>query len=345
MKLGGLLRSVVGLAVGLFIGLMLAYTAGESPLRVFEVIFHSAFGSVSDFGLTLFYATPLIFTGLSVAVVFHAGMFNIGAEGQLNLAALATAAAATAVPGLPPVIAPIFALACGCAAGAFWGWLPGWLRTRRGSHEVINTIMLNFVAATIVSWAVTSFLQNPEVQNPETRVVPPAYFLRNWDPMAHWFGESPVSLAFPVAVLVAIAVWVFLWRTPWGFELRACGSAEDAADTAGIDVAKTRQWAFALAGALAGMVALGEVLGSAGRFRLGFSPDYGFIGIAVALLARNNPIGIIFSALLFGALHKGAADLDIETEFVTRDLALVIQALVIFCVTIATAWKSRGRKA
>jgi simple sugar transport system permease protein len=150
-----------------------------------------------------------------------------------------------------------------------------------------------------------------------------------------------VSLAFPIAVLVALATWVFLWRTPWGFELRACGSNEDAADTAGIDVARTRQWAMALSGALAGMVALGEVLGSAGRFRLGFSPDYGFIGIAVALLARNNPIAIIFSALLFGALHKGAADLDIETDHVTRDLSLVIQALVIFGVSLAGAWKGR----
>ncbi len=341
----GLIRSLLGLAVGLCLGLLLAYAAGESPWRVFAVIVHSAFGSRNDFGLTLFYATPLIFTGLSVAVAFHAGMFNIGAEGQLNLAALVTAAAALAVPSLPVWLAPFFALACGCAAGAFWGWIPGWLRTRRGSHEVINTIMLNFISATLVSWAVTGYLQNPEVQNPETRSVPPAYFLRHWDPVSQLFGDAPVSLAFPAAVLTALAVWVFLWRTPWGFELRACGSNEDAADTAGIDVARTRQWAFTLAGALAGMVALAEVLGGAGRFRLGFSPDYGFIGIAVALLARNNPLGVIFSALLFGALHKGAADLDIETEFVTRDLALVIQALVIFCVSIATAWRSRRRLA
>ncbi|MGZ3737273.1 MAG: ABC transporter permease, partial [Bdellovibrionota bacterium] len=195
-----------------------------------------------------------------------------------------------------------------------------------------------------VSWAITGFLQNPEVQNPETHVVGDNYFLRHIDPVARLFGDAPVSLAFPVAVLAAIAVWIFLWRTPWGFELRACGSNEDAAETAGINVARTRQWAMALAGALAGCVALGEVLGSAGRYRLGFSPDYGFIGIAVALLAGNNPIGIIFSALLFGALHKGAADLDIETEHVTRDLSLVIQALVIFGVSLAGAWRGRGKR-
>lgn len=339
-----LLRALLGLAIGLALGLLLAYAEGDNPVHVLNVIVKSAFGSVYDFGITLFYATPLIFTGLSVAVVFHAGLFNIGAEGQLNLAALGTAAAALAFPWLPSWLAPFFALACGCAVGAFWGWIPGWLRTRRGSHEVINTIMLNFVAAAITSWVVTGFLQNPESQNPETRVIAPAYFLRSWDPVARLFGDAPVSLAFPVAVLVALGVWVFLWRTPFGFELRACGANEDAAETAGIDVARTRQWAFALAGALAGCVALGEVLGSSGRFRLGFSPDYGFIGIAVALLARNNPIGIIFSALLFGALHKGAADLDIETEHVTRDLSLVIQALVILCVSVASGWNRRGRK-
>ena len=339
-----ILRSLLGLAIGLGLGLLLAYAEGDSPAHVLAVIGKSAFGSPFDFGTTLYYATPLIFTGLSVAVAFHAGLFNIGAEGQLNLATLFTAWAALLVPGMPRVLAPFFALFCGCAVGAFWGWIPGWLRTRRGSHEVINTIMLNFVSAAIVSWLVTAHLQNPEVQNPETRVVGDAYFLRHWDPIARFFGDAPASLAFPVAVLTAIAVWIFLWRTPWGFELRACGSNEHAADTAGINVARTRQGAMALAGGLAGMVALGEVLGSTGRFRLGFSPDFGFIGIAVALLARNHPIGIIFSALLFGALHKGAADLDIETEHVTRDLSLVIQALVILGVSLAGAWKGKGGK-
>lgn len=344
MKLASFLRPLIGLVIGLSLGLMLAFLSGDSPLHVFQVILKSAFGSKYDIGLTLFYATPLIFTGLSVAVAFHAGLFNIGAEGQLNVAALITAFAAIMVPGLPAWLAPFFALGCGVAAGAVWGWIPGWLRARRGSHEVINTIMLNFVAAALVSWAVTAYMQNPEVQSPETVMVPDPYFVRLWDPIAAYFGDPPVSLAFPVAVLVAIAVWAFLWRTPWGFELRACGANEDAAATSGINVARTRQWAFALAGGLAGMVALGEVLGGAGRFRLGFSPDYGFIGIAVALLARSHPIGIIFSGLLFGALHKGAADLDIETNHVTRDLSLVIQALVILCVSLAGAWRFRRRR-
>lgn len=341
MKPEKLLRPAIGLLIGLWLGLALAWVQGDSPLHVFQVIVQSAFGSRYDLGLTLFYATPLIFTGLSVAVAFHAGLFNIGAEGQLALGSLAATYAALMLPGLPPVLAPLFALFMGIGAGAVWGWIPGWLRARRGSHEVINTIMLNFLAAAIVSWAVTAHLQNPETQNPETHVVPGAYFLRSWDPVAAFFGDPPVSLAFPVAVLTALLVWAFLWRTPWGYELRACGTNEHAASTSGISVARTRQWAMALSGGLAGMVALAEVLGGVGRFRLGFSPDYGFIGIAVALLARNHPVGIIFSALLFGALHKGAADLDIETNHVTRDLSLVIQALVILFVSLAGSFRLR----
>lgn len=336
--------SILGMLIGLALGLLLAYFAGENPWTVLKIIATSAFGSRYDIGVTLYYTTPLIFAGLSVAMAFHAGLFNIGAEGQLNIAAMAAGAAGVLVPGLPPALAPLFAMLCALSMGALWGWIPGWLRTRRGSHEVINTIMLNFISAALVSWVVTSLLQDPESQSPEMRPVYPEYFIRTWDPVTQFFGDSPVSLAFPVAVFTAIAVWIFLKFTPWGYEIRACGENEDAAAYGGINVARTRQLAFALAGALAGMVALGEVLGGAGKFRLGFSPDYGFIGIAVALLARSHPLAILVSALLFGALHKGAADLDIETDNVTRDLSMVIQAFVILSVSIASMWKGKARK-
>lgn len=341
----GILRSVIGLGIGLFLGLLLSYAAGETPVNVFLIMVKSAFGSWYDFGVTLYYSTPLIFTGLSVAIAFHAGLFNIGAEGQLTIGALAAAAAGMLVPNLPPVVAPLFAIACALAAGGLWGFIPGWLRTRRGSHEVINTIMLNFVAAAVASWLITTKLQNPAAQSPETAPVGANYFFRTWDPLARWFGEdAPVSLAFPLAVLTGVALWIFLWRTPRGYEIRACGENEEAAALSGINVARCRQIAMAMAGALAGLVAVGEVLGGVGKMRLGFSPDYGFMGIAVALLARNHPLGILLTGFLFGALHKGAGDLDIETEFVTRDLSLVIQALVILCVSVAMSYRGRWRK-
>lgn len=335
--------ALAGLAIGLCIGILLAGLAGENPLNILSIIYKSAFGSRYDLGVTLYYATPLIFTGLSVAMAFHSGLFNIGAEGQLNLAALAVAVLGSTLhlPFVPAMIASFLVAAC---AGGLWAWIPGWLKTRRGSHEVINTIMMNFVSAALVSWLVTKYFQNPGAQSPETTPIFESYNLRSWDPVAKFFGDAPVSIILILAIVIAIAVWIFLWKTKMGFELRAVGENENAARIAGIDIAKTRQWAMALSGALAGFVALAEILGNAGRFRMGFSPDFGFVGIAVALLARNNPIGILFSAFLFAALHKGAADLDIETEFVTRDLSLVIQALVILSVSVFSSlkvWRAR----
>jgi simple sugar transport system permease protein len=209
---------------------------------------------------------------------------------------------------------------------------------------VINTIMLNFVAAALCSWAITAHFQNPQSQNPETAPVAPAYFIRAWDPVARYFGDAPASSAFLFAVLSAIGLWIFLWRTPRGFEIRACGENEVAAARAGINVAKARQLAMGLAGALAGLVAVGEVLGAVGKMRLGFSPEFGFMGIAVALLARNNPLGIVLTGFLFGALHKGAGDLDIDTEWVTRDLSSIIQAFVILGVSVAVSWRANRRR-
>lgn len=339
-----LLLSLAGFFLGISIGLIFAYVAGENPMSILSILFKSAFGSRYDFGITLYYSTPLIFTGLAVAVAFHAGLFNIGAEGQLNLATLALAVAGVHFAWVPIWLAPFFSIFVAVFVGALWGWFPGWLKARRGGHEVINTIMLNFVSAALVSWLLTKFFQNPTSQNPETAQVLPAFRMRSWDPVARFFVDSPVSIAFLLAVAAAIILWIFLWRTRLGFEIRSVGGNEVAAKFAGVNVARTQQIAMALSGALAGMVAFGEILGNAERFRLGFSPEFGFLGIAVALLARNHPLGIIFSAFLFAALHKGAADLDIETEFVTRDLSLVIQASIIFSVAIFSALSMKRRK-
>jgi simple sugar transport system permease protein len=236
----------------------------------------------------------------------------------------------------------VLATAAAIAAGTLWGAIPGWLRARRGSHEVINTIMLNFIAAGLASYITLYWLKNPDSQNPETRPIGAGYLIRQFS----IFGGAPVSAALPLAILSAFLVWLLLWRTALGFELRAVGQSESAARAAGINTAKIRIVALSLAGGLAGLVGVAEVLGNAGKFRMGFSPEYGFLGIAVALLGRNQPVGVIFAALLFGALHKGAADLDLETEHVTRELSLVLQALVILSVSAEGLWtwmKTKGR--
>jgi simple sugar transport system permease protein len=290
--------------------------------------------------MTLFYATPLIFTGLSVAVAYHAGLFNIGAEGQLTLGALAAAAVGAVWPRLWSPLAPVLAGLAAILAGTLWGAIPGWLRARRGSHEVINTIMLNFVAAGLASYVALYVLKNPNSQNPETRPIGAGYLIHKFS----IFGGAPVSLALPLALLAAILVWVFLWRSVLGFELRAVGHSESAARAAGIDPGRIRIIAMCLAGGLAGLVGVGEVLGYAGKFKVGFSPEYGFIGIAVALLGRNQPAGVVAAALLFGALHKGAAALDLETERVTQELSLVLQALIILSVSAEGLWSWLKRR-
>jgi len=324
----------------LALGLSVTWIAGENPWHVLSILAKSAFGSGYDFGMSLFYATPLVFTGLSVAFAFHAGLFNIGAEGQLTLGALAAAAIGALLPGAPWPLAPAIAVAAALMAGTLWGAIPGWLRARRGSHEVINTIMMNFIAAGLASYIALYLLKNPDSQNPETRPIGAAYRLGLWSV----FGGAPVSAALPLAIVVAGVVWLVLWRTTLGFEIRAVGQSESAARAAGIDAAKIRITALSVAGGLAGLVGVGEVLGNAGKFKVGFSPEYGFMGIAVALLGRNHPVGVVFAALLFGALHKGTADLDLETEHVTRELSLVLQALIIISVSAEGLWTWLERK-
>jgi simple sugar transport system permease protein len=318
--------------------------AKENPLHVLRILLQSSFGSVYDLGTTIFYTTPLIFTALSVSIAFRAGLFNIGAEGQLLLGSLAAAATGILFPNVPYPFAPALAVLAAMAAGGIWGFIPGWLRARRGSHEVIVSIMMNFIAKGLASYVTLYLLFNPESQNPETRPVAPPYFIRPHDPVARFFGDAPASSAFVVAIALALALWWFFQRSVRGYEMRAVGANEHAARAGGVDVAKSRILAMTLAGMAAGLVALPEVLGNAGRFRLEFSADYGFMGIAVALLARNHPIGIIFGAFLFGALHKGTADLDLETERVSRDLSLVIQAVVIFSVSASAHWEKLMKK-
>jgi ABC-type uncharacterized transport system permease subunit len=337
-------KTFAGFFLGLIVALSLTLLAGENPFHIGGILFKSAFGSVYDLGLTLFYTTPLIFCGLSVAIAFHAGLFNIGAEGQLTMATITAAAVGVLLPNLPFPLAPLIALIAALLMGAFWGFIAGWLRAMRGSHEVIVTIMLNFIAAGLSSWFALHVIPNPNSQNPESALVGSGYMLKDYDLIAKFFPDTPVSMALVVAILTAFAVWILLWKTTFGYELRAAGYNPEAANRAGISDRKMKIIAMCLAGAFAGFVALGEVMGSNGQFKIGFSADYGFIGIAVALLAQNNPIAIVFAAFLMGALHKGASDLDLETTTITRDFSKIIQSLIILGVASHGLWTWRRRK-
>jgi ABC-type uncharacterized transport system permease subunit len=329
-----LLQPVMALALGLALGLAITWAAGENPWHVLLLLGKGAFGTRYDLGMTLFYATPLIFTGLSVAIAFHAGLFNIGAEGQLTMGALAAASVGAVWPRWPAPLGIVAGLVACLLGGAVWGFVPGWLRAKRNSHEVINTIMLNFIAAGLASYVTLNLLKNPESQNPETKSVGPGYLLHTFQS----FDSAPVSVALVLAIAAAIVFHVVIWRTTFGFELRAVGESETAARMAGIDIARVKIWAMTIAGALAGLVGTAEIMGNASRFKINFSPEYGFMGIAVALLGRNSAMGIVAAALLFGALHKGTTELDLETEHVTRDLSLVLQAVILLSVSAEGLW-------
>lgn len=325
------LRPVFVALIGLLLGVSVTALAGENPLTVLGVIFQGAFGTPYDLGMTLFYTTPLILTGLAVALPFHAGLFNIGGEGQLTMGALAAVVAGIYLPsavGGPFAVVGISVAAF--AGGAAWGFVPGWLKARRGSHEVISTIMLNFVAAGLASWLVLNVVRSTDTQNPESAPILEAFMLQRFD----MFDGAPVSAASILALVCVVVVAFLLARTARGFEWKATGANAEAAGTAGIDTRRAQMAVMALAGGLAGLVGVVEVLGNTGRFKIGFSPDFGFIGIPVALLARSHPVGVVFSALLFGALQKGTSGLDLETEHVTRDLASIIQAIVVLTVSV-----------
>ncbi|MGZ3768844.1 MAG: ABC transporter permease [Bdellovibrio sp.] len=327
-----MIKRILGFLIGFIIALLLTFFAGENPWNIFLILVKSAFGSMYDLGLTLSYTTPLIFCGLSVAIGFHAGLFNIGAEGQLTMAAVTAAAVGVFFPEIPFPYAPVIGFIAAIVVGGFWGWIAGWLKAFRGSHEVIITIMLNFIAAGLANWFTLKIIPDPNSQNPETAMVSANYMFKDYDLIARLFPDTPANASLGFAIVFAILLWIFLWKTTWGFELRAVGSNLEAAHRAGISEKKVQTMAMALAGALAGCVALSEVFGSAGQYRIGFSPDYGFIGIAVALLANNNPLGIIIAAFFMGAFHKGASDLDLETTTITRDFSRIIQGLVILGV-------------
>ncbi|MDZ4676227.1 MAG: ABC transporter permease [Oligoflexia bacterium] len=331
------LLTLFSITLGLICCLAIVALIGENPLRVLEILFTGAFGSVTNIGYTLFYATPLIFTGLSVAVAFHCGLFNIGAEGQLYIGALLLTTVGILVPDYP-VISPFLGICVAFLGGALWGGLAGWLKAYRGSHEVIVTIMLNFISYSICGFAIMNLFKNTETQNPESKEVGVNYLIGGLGDISQ---VSPVNSAFFLALLVAFAVWIILFKTKWGFELRLSGSAPETAMRAGINVKRRVLEAMFISGGLAGLVAVNEILGFAHKFKDQFSIGYGFTGIAVALLGRNRPLGIVAAALLFGAIQKGSLELEIDTEKITRDLSGVMLAFIILFVASESFWRSK----
>ncbi len=336
------LPSLLALFAAFLLGGVLILLFGESPFEVYGLLWQSVFGTLDDFGYVLFNATPLIFTGLAVMLGFKGGLFNIGCEGQLYLAGFAAAWVGFHLNwGGSWIIIPA-CLASATLAGGLWGTIPGVLKARYGVHEVINTIMLNFIAIALTNYLVTEVYQAPDQMTPHTPLIHEAAQLPRLSAFSSVFLPSnPVNITLFFAFGLIGLTQFLLTRTKWGYEIRFAGNAAEVATYAGINVRRVTVWTMALSGAVAGFAGVWEVMGYRHRFLDNFSPGFGFAGIAVALLGRNHPYGVLFAALLFGGLNKGALDIEILTN-VPRELFLIIQGVLILLLVCAEGF-SRNR--
>jgi simple sugar transport system permease protein len=268
-------------------------------------------------------ATPYIFAGLSVALAFRGGLFNIGAEGQIFIGAITATYVGYALVGLPMIIHLPLALAAGALGGAAWGFIPGWLKARTGAHEVINTIMMNYIAFRLSDWLLTGPMKRPDSFNPVSPTIQDSAMLPR-------FFADPIRfhLGFFFALAVAYAVYWFLFRTTWGFNLRTAGSNPNAARYAGINTGRWIILTMSLAGGLAGLAGTNEVLGVNHNLAMAFSSGYGFDSIALALLGRSHPLGVVLASLFFGTLRSGARRMQVVAG-IPIDIISVIQAMIL----------------
>jgi simple sugar transport system permease protein len=337
LRAGRLGAPLAAVAAGGAFGAALVALAGGDPAEVAMAALRGL-ATPDGVGAVLFGTTTLIFTGLSVAFAYHAGLFNIGAEGQLLVGAFASTMTAIALDGAPPAVIVPAAVAAGAAGGALWAAVPGVLRARLGVHEVINTIMMNFVASGLTGYLTVHAFKEPGQMIPQTSPVPLAARIPRLGDLPFPFSEIPVSSPANASLLLAlaacaVAAWI-LRRSPWGLELRALGRSERAARTAGIDAGRTWIGAMSVAGAFAGLAGANEVLGFRYRFVDNFASGVGFLGIAVALLGGARIGGVIAAAFLFGALNAGAVEIDLFTD-VPREIVLVVQAGILLFVVAA----------
>ena len=339
-KIPSFLKKILSSAVEtLFVPLLAVLTAvvlggiviavvGGNPFMAYIGLVQGSFGSIKALSETAVWATPYIFAGLAVAVAFKGGLFNIGAEGQLALGAVVAALIGYALPGwlgfdLPAIIHIPLAVLLGALAGALWAAIPGALKAYTGGHEVINTIMMNYIAFRLVDWLLKFPMKDPNEFTPKTPWILETAKLPR-------FFDTPIRfhLGFFIAILMAVVVYLLLFKTTWGFELRMVGSNPNAARYAGVKITKTTVLAMVLSSALAGMAGANEVLGINYRLLPAFSSGYGFDSIALALLGKTHPLGVILSSLLFGFLRNGARSMQLAVG-VPIDIVSILQALIL----------------
>lgn len=324
---GPIISIILSLAIG---GLLIAII-GQDPAEVYMKLFGETLGNTYGIGQVLFKATPLILTGLSVAFAFRAGLFNIGAEGQLTVGAFASAWAGFTFVSLPWIILIPLCVFAGFLAGAFWAGIAGYLKARFGSHEVINTIMLNFIALAVVSYLVNNvYIVPATIHTPE--ISPNAVLLR-FDFVTGLFKGSPFNMSFVIALSACFVMYYVIQKTPFGYRIKTLGYNANAAEYAKMNVKKLTVYSMAIAGGFAGLGGLNFVNGYKHYFELGFSENAGYVGIAVALIARNNPFAIVLVAVFFGILEYGG--LTVNT-LVPKEIVTILQGVIILLIITFT---------
>ena len=325
-----LLPPIVALLIAVLVGDLLILSFGQSPAAVYRLLLEGTWGNAYGFGQVLYKATMLTFTGLSVAIGLRAGLFNIGAESQLAAGGFAAALVGLALPaGLPSLLVlPLYFLAAAIVGGGV-GALPGVLKARFGAHEVITTIMLNFIVLALLNYLISTRFNVADTLHTAEIKSGALPRLSDWFDGFHGSAANSVLL---IALLVVAAAWWYLFRTRAGYELRAVGLQPHAAEYGGVNVGGIWWRAMALAGALAGLGGLNYVLGYKHYYEEGFNAGAGFLGIAVALVGRSHPVGIVVAAVLFATLSQGGLAVN---ALVPKQMVDVLQAVVI--ISMATA--------
>jgi simple sugar transport system permease protein len=341
---------ILNICMALLVSGVIILAIGEDPLEAVAIMVRGAFGYEEGIGYTLYYATNFIFTGLAVSVAFHAGLFNIGGEGQAYIGGLGVGLVLLAFDSVLPfaILAPLAILAA-AAFGAAWAAVPAYLQAYRGSHVVITTIMFNFIASAVMVYLLVNVLINPGQMSPESRQFLPNGHLPFMHEVLAWFGipfaPTPMNVTLIWALICCVGVWAYVWRSRWGYELRTVGHSEPAAVYAGIRPRRIIMVAMCISGGLAGFVGLNEIMGVQHRLLINFTAGYGFTGIAVSLMGRNHPFGVVMASLLFGALYQGGAELAFDVPTISRELVVTIQGLVILfsgaLAYMSTPWITR----
>ena len=324
---------LISLALAAILSALVILAIGEDPVAAVKLMVSGALGSTYGWGYTLYYATNFMFTGLAVAVAFHAGLFNIGGEGQAMLGGLGVALVCLFIPWPHWTLAILGATVGAAVFGAAWAAIPAYLQAKRGSHIVITTIMFNFIAAAVLNYMLVNVLRPQGSMDPATQRFPETVHLPSLHELLAPFGiafskAAPANVSLVIAIIACVAVWLLIWRTALGLEIRSYGKSGRAARYAGIGSVRITMIAMLISGGLAGMMAINNVMGEAERLVLNAVEGAGFIGIAVALMGRSHPFGVFLAAILFGFLYQGGAELALWTS-IPRELIVVIQALVI----------------